>query len=97
VVNVFAPLVAGSVSPASQTVAFDSIPSLMTISGIAGGSGVYAYQWYSSVDGNSWSLIEGVTSPGYIPAGLEVTTYYRVVVTSNGVSAVSSSAMVKVN
>lgn len=98
VVNAFPPVHAGSVSPSSQIIGYDSIPVQLSSIGANGGDGRYIYQWFSSTDGGTtWSLIDGVATPGYTPANLTETTYYRVVVTSNGISDTGSPGVVKVN
>jgi hypothetical protein len=97
VINVLPPLAPGNLSPAIQTIASGDVPALITCSSASGGDGNYAYQWYSSTDGNNWTAIDGVWSAGYNPSGLEATTWYRVVASSNGLSVTSSPVVIKVN
>ena len=95
VVNVLPPLQAGLLSPASQTVAYDSVPAVLAVGGLRGGDGNYTYQWYSSTDSLNWTPLT-VFTPQYIPGGMEQTTWYRVLVTSNGQTATGNLAAVRV-
>ena len=96
-ITVYATLQAGSISPASQSITYNTAPSTMTLSGVSGGSGSYTYQWQSSAT-NTFSSITNVGSgtTTYTPTALTSTTYYRVAVTSNGVTVYSSIATVTV-
>jgi hypothetical protein len=96
VVSVYSQLVAGSISPSSQTINYNTTPGTLTLSGVSGGNSSYTYQWQSSSDNSTWTNISGATSTGYSPGSLTATTYYRVVVTSNGVTAYSATAVVTV-
>ena len=96
VVNVYGRLTGGSISPSSQTINYNTTPSTLTLSGVSGGSGTYTYQWQSSPDNSTWTSISGQTGTSYSPAALTSTTYYRVAVTSNGVTTYSSTAVVNV-
>ncbi len=95
-VTVYPQLVGGSVSPATQTINYNTSPTQLTLSGVSGGSGSYTYQWYSSPNNSTWTAISGQTGTSYMPPALTATTYYEVVVTSNGVNANSASALVTV-
>jgi hypothetical protein len=97
VINVLPAVSAGTLSPATQTIKSGDIPALMVFAGASGGDGNYSLQWYSSADGSNWTAIDGVWSAGYNPSGLEATTWYRVVVTSNGLSATSIPVVINVN
>jgi RHS repeat-associated protein len=94
-VIVYPQLVAGTAAPASQSVTYGS-PTYPLGSVVSGGSGVDTYQWQSAPDNATWSNIPGATTAGYTAPSL-ITTYYRLVVTSNGVSATSTSALVTVH
>jgi len=96
VVAVYPPLSPGSLTPVSQTIANDSLPELLTCVGTTGGSGPYSYQWYSSPDGTNWNPIPGVISAGFNPGTLSATTYFRVLVISDGSMAYSSTALINV-
>ncbi|HMH20167.1 MAG TPA: hypothetical protein VK563_00255 [Puia sp.] len=96
VVSVLPPLDPGTVLPASQIIGYDSVPPILNSSGVVGGNGNYEYQWYSSTDNIKWSLLEGVRTPAYNPGGQETTTWFRVIVSSNGLTAASAAAVVNV-
>ena len=90
------PVVPGSVSPASQTVNFNTAPGVLTSTGVSGGNNVYTYQWQSAPDNASWTNISGATAATYTPPALKTKTWYRVAVTSSALVAYSSSAYVDV-
>jgi hypothetical protein len=92
-----APLVAGNVSPASQTINYNSAPATISSAPATGGSGVYTYQWQSSVNNVIWTNVSGATGLSYSPGVLSVNTWYQVVTTSNGVSVNSNPAAVIIN
>jgi hypothetical protein len=96
-VTVYPALVPGSISPSSQLINYNTVSSQLTLSGVSGGTNSYSYVWQSSPDGVSWSGIPNVTGTTYSPPALQATTYYNVVVSSNGAYATSSSAAVTVN
>jgi hypothetical protein len=59
------------------------------------GNGVYNYQWESSPNNATWTPIGGAQSATYTaPTATVGTIWYRVVVTSGGLSATSSSTSV---
>ncbi len=96
-VNVYPQLVAGSISPAAQSINYNSIPAVLTAATATGGNGTYTYQWQTSVNNSIWTNITGATALTYTPAtAITATTYYRIVATSNGVSVNSSTATVNV-
>jgi hypothetical protein len=97
VINVLPALSSGAISPTTQTITSGNIPALMVFAGSTGGDGNYTFQWYSSADGSNWTALDGVWSAGYNPSALEATTWYRVAVTSNGLSATSNSVVINVN
>jgi gliding motility-associated-like protein len=88
------PGVANNLIASDQSVCSGNIPSPLTGSLPAGGSGVYAYQWESSVTSASagFSPIAGATGQDYSPAALSQTTWYRRVVTSGSGSCSSSTS-----
>jgi hypothetical protein len=96
-VNVYRELLAGSITPASQAVVPGGTPVQMLDDEMTGGNSQYTFQWYSSSDGISWSTIPEATGASYAPANLTATTYYRLQVSSNGVSAMSNSAVIYVS
>jgi RHS repeat-associated protein len=96
-ITVFPLLVPGALSPSSQTISSGTTPSALSLSGVTGGSGVYSYQWQSSSNSSFTSPVNvGTNAINYSPPALSSTTFYRVVVTSNGGSLFSTSALVEV-
>ncbi len=95
-VNVYPPVHWGSLSSLSQNINYNTAPAALTVSGASGGSGTYTYQWQRSPDNSTWTNINGAVSTTYSPGALTATTYYRVVVTSNGASINSASINVNV-
>lgn len=85
----------GSVTPAPQYINYNTVPAALSSTSVSGGTYTYTYQWQSSHDGSNWtSLNYGATT--YYPTNLTTTTYYRVGVVSNGVTAYSSPAVINV-
>lgn len=97
-VNVYPQLQSGSISPATQTINYNTNGSALTLTGTSGGTNSYTYQWQVSSDHNTWNNINAATSTSYTPTGLTSSVYYyRVVVTSNGVSVNSNYVTINVN
>ena len=94
-VTVYPPVNAGNVTPASQEIGYKGTPGLLSVS-YSGGNGTYSYQWYSDATG-SFQPVSGASSNTYQSPLLTVTTHFRVVVTSNGATATSAVATVKVD
>ncbi|WDF80747.1 DUF6443 domain-containing protein [Mucilaginibacter sp. KACC 22773] len=95
-VTVYPQLVAGTISPATQAINYNT-PASLTGGAATGGNGTYAYQWQSSPDNTTFTNISGATGTGYTSGTLTATKYYRRAVTSNGVTVNSASATVMVN
>jgi hypothetical protein len=75
-------LAAGTIGN-SQTICYNTTPAPLTqVTAPTGGTGVYTYQWQSSLNNSSWSDIAGATSEGYAPQSLLASTYFRRAVTS---------------
>lgn len=89
-------LQAGSLSPASLSVNYNSSPGQLTGTAASGGNGVYTYQWQSSPNNINWSNVSGAMGQNYTPGNLTVTTYLRRTVTSNGVTLNSNTVTVSV-
>ncbi|HKO81927.1 MAG TPA: hypothetical protein VJU78_16085, partial [Chitinophagaceae bacterium] len=97
VVNVYPELQAGSITPSSLTIAYNTAPGQLSRSGVLGGNGTYTYQWQSSPNGsftNPTNVGTGATT--FTPGTLVYTIYYRVVVLSNGVTKYSSTSVITV-
>jgi RHS repeat-associated protein len=96
-ITVYPQLQGGTITPASATVNYYTSPGQLTLSGVSGSSGTYTYQWQSSPDNATWTSINGATAANYTPGNLTTSTYYSVLVTSNGASTTSASASITVN
>ncbi|HEU4610022.1 MAG TPA: DUF6443 domain-containing protein, partial [Chitinophagaceae bacterium] len=95
-ITVYPQLTAGTVSPGSAVINYNTSPGALTCSAATGGSGTYAYQWQSSPDNSTWSNIAAATALSYTPGSLIANTWYRVVITSNGASVNSNIVPVSV-
>ena len=95
-VTVYPQLVSGTLSPSTQAINYNSVPTAISMTSATGGNGTYSYQWYSSTNGSTWNILSGSTGMSYAPASLTTTTYYEVVATSNTVTATSAPATVTV-
>ena len=106
VLTVFVNNITPSVITNSQTICSGGNPAAFTNTTVATGSGNLSYQWQSSNTNAAGSFVNivgaGATSATYDPpAGLTVTTYYQVIITStlNNVpcTAISNVLTVSVN
>jgi len=96
-ITVYPQLLAGSLSPSSQIISYNTVPSALSLTGVSGGNGSYSYVWYYSTDGGTtWPLLSGVSGATYTPGPLTITTQYKVVVSSNSVSATSATGTITV-
>jgi gliding motility-associated-like protein len=86
------PLVAGSITIASNSVCQGAVPGQMSAAiAPTGGSGNYTFQWQSSIDGVLWNTIQGAVSPSFVPiAPVNATTFYRRLTVDMGVSQPSN-------
>jgi len=89
------PVGGGSVAPATQNINYNTTPSTLTSTGVTNGTYTYTFQWQSSPDNSTWTNV-ACNATAYSPSNLTASTYYRVGVTSNGVTAYSTSAFVNV-
>jgi RHS repeat-associated protein len=96
VVNVYPPLAGGSISPGSQTINPFAVPTGLTSTAPSGGNGVYTYQWQYSTDGVHFAPVGGAGASGYNPPGLNTTTWYELITSSNGISVTSAPVVVNV-
>src|SRR5260221_6481489 len=94
-VNVYPALKITSILPASQTVAYNGSAQITVTA--SGGNSSYSYIWQSSPDGSSWSTISGEGNASYTATNVTGTTYYQVIVTSNGASVTSPVVSVTLN
>jgi PKD repeat protein len=76
-ITVLPAVVAGSIA-ANQTVCAGSPAAPLTSTAPAtGGNGSFAYQWESSPDNATWTVISGATGATIAPGSLTATTYFR--------------------
>jgi len=92
-------VVAGTISPASQTLSLGRSISTISVTGISGGNGTYNYQWQSSIDNTNWTNI--TTAPNaasYSPGTATGPVYYRLDITSGSAApAYTASSSVQIN
>ena len=70
--------VSGGTTTGDQQICFGEDPALLGNSANGTASGVLAYQWYSSEDNTTWSIIDGAVNNSYDPiAGSFPTTYFK--------------------
>lgn len=91
--------VVGTSLPASQNICFNGDPNQLNALPAMGGFGGLAYQWQSQANcAGPWTNIAGATTLNYDPpAGLQVTTCYRLEVTSGTCVAYSDTLTVVVS
>jgi len=78
----------------SQNICYNSSPAGLTqLTAPAGGTGVYTFQWQSSVDNITWDDITGATSGTYAPCNLTSNVWYRRMVTSGSCGTVSGNSI----
>ena len=69
---------AGTLAPALQSVVAGGIPSTISASIAATGSGNLSFKWQSSLSINGpWTTIENATGASYTPGAVNVNTYLR--------------------
>ena len=95
-ITVYPPLQAGSISPPSQSLAYNGTPQALSVSP-SGGNGSYTYQWQYSTDGTTYHTISGAINATYTPPATPGLVYYNVIVGSNGVYNTSGTATVTIN
>jgi hypothetical protein len=78
---------------AAQTLCTGSTPSALTGANPTGGTGVFVYQWESSLDDVNWTSMPGSTLQGFGPGALITTTYYRRIVSSGLCPASTSGSL----
>jgi PKD repeat protein len=88
-VNVNLPIANNTINN-DQTICKNTAPNTITAAVLSGGDGNYVYQWYSSADGVTWSIISGATLPNFSPGTLSVDTYYKREVKSGNCNSTSN-------
>ncbi|WEK35220.1 MAG: DUF6443 domain-containing protein [Candidatus Pseudobacter hemicellulosilyticus] len=95
--NVQLPLVAGSVSPAIQSIASGASASPLTATAPTWGNGsAITFQWQRSTDYATWNAIAGANALSYSPGVHTVTAWYRIVATQSAKTVYSNIATVDV-
>jgi hypothetical protein len=92
-INVTAAPSSVTATPATQTVAYNAVPTNLT----ATATGATTYQWYSNTANNNTggTLIPGATSANYTPpTNISGTTYYYVVAGNGSCSTPSAAVQV---
>ena len=91
----YPPITPGSLSPTSQTIAYNTTPAKLTTSLPSGGNGTFNYNWQISTDGgNTYNSVGAPSLTTYTPPALTATTMYKVVYSSTGVPNVASTPVV---
>lgn len=83
------PKIENNVLNIKDTLCQSESPGTLTGGQISGGNGSYNYMWQKSIDQQSWDTVS--YNPGYAEGQLQLTTYYRRIVTSAGVCADTSN------
>jgi PKD repeat protein len=71
------PPIGNNTIAADQTICTGLLPVALTGSVPTGSDGNFNYQWQSSLNGTTWSDINGAVFPAFAPPILTATTYYR--------------------
>jgi hypothetical protein len=79
------PAISPPVISADQTICYNGVPVPLNASQASGGSGPgYSYQWQGSIDGVSWTDIDGAQALNFSPPVLTASTLYRIAATDEG-------------
>ncbi|TCD11688.1 PKD domain-containing protein [Pedobacter frigidisoli] len=89
-VNVLPGLTNNTIS-ADQQICLGGAAAPLTGSTPAGGSGIYIYQWQSSLNGTTWVDVLGANAVSYAPPIPTVTIYYRRSIASGPCSNIFSN------
>ncbi|WP_254070780.1 DUF6443 domain-containing protein, partial [Pedobacter sp. L105] len=95
-VSIYPPVVAGTVSPVTQSINYGTAGTAIASAAATGGNGIYTYQWQSSPDASNWSSISGANALSYSPPAQTSVAYYHLISTSNGISTTGATATVNV-
>ncbi len=69
--------------PVGTTICSGSTHSMNVVA--SGGTGIFSYQWQDSIPGGNWTDIFGAVADAYTTAALTTKTYFRVIISQNGV------------
>lgn len=87
----------GEISASLSTIESGTLPgTIMNSSAASGGSGIYTYQWQSSVNSTVWSDINETNSTDYTPLTLSQSTWFRRRVTDGINTEYSDTAAIAV-
>ena len=99
-ITVNAAVTAGSIG-SNQTICYGTVPSLLTSTANGTGTGTITYEWESSPNNSTWTVILGASSETYQPGALTSNTYFRrtTIATSGAActSSATSSVLITVN
>jgi hypothetical protein len=96
-ISVYGELTSGVISSPDSIICFNTQPGILHFSSPpSGADGDYHYQWQDSTVTSIWEILPFATSPVYQPDTLEVTHYYRVLVSSDLCGGAVSTNSVKV-
>ncbi len=74
----------GTITPAIDSVLYNTSPGQLRVTGVYGSYSTNAYQWQSSPDSSIWTNITNAVDTVFTPLLLTSTTYYRVAISLNG-------------
>ncbi len=94
-VTVAPALAAGTIAADQTLCAGGTAAALTSDTPAAGGSGTITYQWESSTDNATWTLVPSAAGLTYEPGAPTVTTYYRRRASAAGACAPAVSNVVK--
>jgi hypothetical protein len=95
VTGVSKPMVAGTISLASQAANYSKVATLNGTAG-TGGNGKYTYQWARSDNSRGpFMAIPGATSVSYTAPVVRTTTYYRRIDSSDGATVTANMIIIK--
>ena len=84
-----------------QNICYNTTPLQLTSTAATGANETFSYQWYSSLNNSTWSLINGETGLTYQPPALITSTYYHIIATATGTPAcgnkISNAVLIIVN
>ena len=81
----------------TQTICYNTAPSILTGSVPTGGNGAFSYAWQSSPDNTTWTTIAGAAGINDTVAALTATTYFRRITSSGNCSDITASIKITVS
>ncbi len=92
-ISVNGQLLGGSIS-GNQTIFYNTAPSVLNnVTTATGGTGIYSYQWQSSLNNSTYTNIASATNSSLTPSALTQTTYFRRKVTSGSCGSAYSNVI----